>query len=204
MTRRAVSKTNAHWSENQKIEAVQAFVLFGKVPTVAAMTGIPKGTIAQWKLQQWWKDLESELRQSDDMELSGKLKRVIDKSVDVITDRLELGDFFYDQKSGEVRRKPVSLRDAHIVAKDMIDKKRVLENKPTQITEHKIEDRLLDLKRKFEEFALSFQRPQEKIIEGEIIDAIHDQRPPGLQEGIRVDQENWGSQENRSPSESPP
>lgn len=171
MARRAVGAVNKHWSESQRIEAVQAFVMFGKVPTVAAMTGIPKGTIAQWKIQQWWKDLESEIRNSDDIELSGKLKRVVDKSIGVIEDRLELGDFYYDQKSGEVRRKPVSLRDAHIVAKDMIDKKRILENKPTAITEHKIEDRLLDLKRKFEEFALSFQRPQERVIEGEIIDA---------------------------------
>ena len=204
MRRRAIDAVNRHWSESQKIEAVQAFVMFGKVPVVAAMTGVPKGTIAQWKLQDWWKDLESEIRASDDIELSGKLKRVIDKSIDVVADRLDQGDWFYDQKSGEVRRKPVSLRDAHTVAKDMIDKKRILENKPTSITEHKIDDRLLDLKKKFEEFALNFQKPAEKVIEAdyeEIDYALHEGRKEGLQEGIRLDQEDGGLEEDSRESE---
>lgn len=170
MRRRAVDAVNKHWSESQKLEAVQAFIMFGKTPQVEAATGIPRGTIAQWKLQNWWKDLEAELRSSDDIELSGKLKKVVDKSIDVIADRLENGDFVYNQKDGKLMRKPVSIRDAHVVAKDLIDKKRVLDNKPTSITEHKIEDRLVDLQKRFEEFALSFQRANsEKVIEGEVI-----------------------------------
>lgn len=183
--RRAVSAEGKWWSESQKIEAVQAYIIFGKVPAVAAATGIPKGTISQWKLLDWWKDMEAELRQSDDIELSGRLKKTLDKSLDVVMDRLEQGDFVYNQKTGELNRKPVSMRDAHTVTKDLIDKRRVLDNKPTQITENRVEDRLLVLAKKFEEFALSFKKEkEEKVIDAEVteipIDAIYEERKEGL------------------------
>lgn len=166
--RRAKDSVGKWWSQGQKIEAVQAYIVFGKAPQVEAVTGIPRGTIAQWRTQEWWKELESELRSEDDIELSGRLKRTLDKSLEVVTDRLEHGDFSYDQKTGTLIRKPVSMRDAHQVTKDLIDKRRVLDNKPTHITENRVEDRLLVLAQKFEEFASSFKM---KEIKGETLDA---------------------------------
>jgi hypothetical protein len=179
--RRAQSAEGKHWSDSQKVDAVKTFVVFGNVPAVESALGVPRKTVHYWKTQQWWKDLESEIRAGDDIELSAKLKKVIDKSVEVLGDRLDKGDFVYDQKSGELKRRPVSMRDAHVVAKDLIDKKRVLDNKPTQITETRIEDRLAMLAQKFEDFALSFKR-DEKVIDGTLIyeeieadpNAVHD------------------------------
>lgn len=172
MRRRAISAEGKWWSESQKIEAVQSYIILGSVAKVAAVTNIPSKTIANWKLQDWWKDMESEFRLSDDMELSARLKKTLDKSLEVVQDRLEQGDFVYNQKTGEINRKPVSMRDAHTVTKDLIDKRRLLENKPTHITETRVEDRLAQLAQQFQNFALSFKEgKQEKIIEGEIIDA---------------------------------
>ncbi len=176
--RRAKDSVGKWWSPSQKLEAVQAHIVFGKAPLVEAATGIPRGTIAQWRTQDWWKELESELRSEDDIELSGRLKKTLDKSLDIVLDRLESGDFVYNQKDGTLMRKPVSMRDAHQVTKDLIDKRRVLDNKPTQITENRVEDRLLVLAKKFEEFALSFKK-EEKVVEHEpleIEDAIHEER----------------------------
>lgn len=173
--RRAKSADAGWWSDQQKIEAVQAFILYGKMPAVEAVTGIPRNTLSNWKYMDWWKDLEAELRASDDIELSGKLKKLIDKSVDVLADRMDKGDFFYDQKTGELRRKPVSLRDAHVVTKDLITQRRVLDNKPVQATETSMEQTLQMLASKFEEFAKTIRR-NEQVIEGEVIDAIHEER----------------------------
>ena len=184
--RRAKDSVGKWWSQSQKIEAVQSYIIFGKLPQVEAVTGIPRGTIAQWKMQDWWKELEKELRSEDDIELSGRLKRTLDKSLEVVTDRLEHGDFSYDQKTGTLIRKPVSMRDAHQVTKDLIDKRRVLDNKPTHITENRVEDRLLVLAKKFEEFALSFKK-DEKVIEHEpleVEDAVHEEREERLPEGV--------------------
>lgn len=168
--RRAKSADAGWWSDTQKIEAVQAYIMFGKMPSVEAVTGIPRNTLSNWKYSDWWKDLEAELRASDDIELSGKLKKVIDKSIDVLADRMNNGDYVYDQKTGELKRRPVSLRDAHTVAKDLITQRRVLDNKPVQATETSMEQTLLMLANKFEEFAKTIKR-NEQVIEGEVIHA---------------------------------
>lgn len=167
------------WSESQRVEAVQSYILFGKLPSVEAVTGIPRKTLANWKLTSWWKDLEKELRESDDIELSGRLKKVIDKSLEVLSDRLENGDYYYDQRAGELRRKPVNMRDAHVVLKDTIDKRRVLDNKPTHISESRTEDKLAILAQKFDEFARSFRgeviEVKPTLIE-DTNDALHEER----------------------------
>lgn len=175
--RRAKSAESGWWSDQQKIEAVQSYILLGKMPAVEALTGIPRNTLSNWKYTDWWKDLEAELRASDDIELSGKLKKVIDKSIDILADRLDKGDFFYDQKTGELRRKPVSMRDTHAVAKDLITQRRVLDNKPVQATETSMEQTLQMLAAKFADFAKTIKE-KERVIEAEVVDAIHEERTP--------------------------
>jgi hypothetical protein len=145
------------------------------MPKVTAATGIPTQTLHNWKQQQWWRDLEAEMRASDDIALSGRLKKIVEKTLDVVEDRLEHGDFYYDQKTGQLMRKPVAIRDAHVISKDLITQSRVLDNKPTAIREVKAEDTLQLLAEKFAEFAANFKKT-EKVIEGEVIDAIHEER----------------------------
>lgn len=120
----------SEWSENKKIEVVTTYLVLGKSNLVAAATGVPEGTIRYWKTEPWWKELVDQIQHEDDVELDAKLKKRIDKALDLVNDRLENGDFLYDPKTGEFVRKPVGVRDGWKVASEMIDKQNLLRKKP--------------------------------------------------------------------------
>ncbi len=177
-----------NWSEAKKVEVVTTYLALGKAPMVEAVTGVPRQTIRIWKMQQWWKDLEREIRNEEDGELDAKLSRIIDKSLDAVSERLDNGEFILDSRSGHIKRVPVKMRDAQRVSSELLDKRNLIRGKPTSITEKvSVEDVVRKLAEQFAEFV---RKPTEKVIEGEVvIDALHDQRETGLinLEGVNND-----------------
>lgn len=183
------SNHKKNWSDRKKIEVVTSYLALGKAPMVEAVTGVPSQTIRIWKMQSWWKDLVREIQMSEDQELDGKLTKIIDKSIDVINDRLEHGEFILDSRSGKVKRVPVKLRDTHRVTSDLLDKRNVLRGKPTSITERvSTEDVLKKLAQQFQEFTkfqktrlIESDQPVEYIEENQ--NSVHEKWPTGLQDG---------------------
>lgn len=175
-----------HWPEKKKIEAVTTYLALGKFPFVAQVTGIPLETLRTWKKQEWWSDLESQIRTEENQELDTKLSKIVNKSLDVVVDRLENGEFYMD-KTGKVHRVPVKLKDATKVTSDLLDRRSLIRKEPArQLAEKQesVNERLLSLAEQFAAIALGKDpRKAEKIIEGEIIDAIPEERKEGLQQG---------------------
>ena len=154
--RRSVEARRKRWSDSQKTEAVQMYMILGSVKLVAGALKIPFDTLKVWKQSEWWKTLEGELRVQEDLQLSARLTKIVNKSYDVVEDRLEHGDFVYDQKTGTMRRKPVNMRDAHKVAVDLMDKKDMLIERHIageSVTTDKIEKTLSDLAASFAKIA---------------------------------------------------
>lgn len=153
--RRAVNaETNKRWSDSQKIEAVQTYLALGQISTTAAVLKIPEITLRVWKSKDWWKEIENDLRVQDDLQLSARLQRIISKSLDQVEDRLANGDYIYDQKTGELKRKPVNMKDAHKVAVDLVDKREYIVNKaPAQLSVDAIDEKLNKLAEKFAQIA---------------------------------------------------
>lgn len=118
---------NSHWPVEKKIEAVTAFLTLGNLRQVAAVVGVSYGMVKQWKLMPWWKELEAEIIASRRVTQVNKLSKIVDKSLDVIGDRLEKGDFIYNNKSGEVIRKPVNLKDATSAANALMQRSAIIE-----------------------------------------------------------------------------
>ena len=109
---------NTHYSPKQRLEVVTAYLMLGKVSLVAASTGVPEETIHRWKAQDWFKKMVADVRSQSNVEVSGRLSQVIDRTVNDINDRLEHGDFQYDSKSGTLVRKPIVAKGAgEIIAK---------------------------------------------------------------------------------------
>ena len=170
-----------NWSEAKKVEVVTTYLAMGKAPMVEAITGVPRQTIRIWKMQPWWKDLEREIRNEEDGELDAKLSRIIDKSLDAVSERLDNGEFILDSRTGHIKRIPVKMRDAQKVTTELIDKRNLIRGRPTSITEKiSVEDIVRNLAKQFAEFV---KKPSEKVIEGEVIDALHDEWTPRLQTG---------------------
>lgn len=153
--RSITAKTNKQWSDQQKMEAVQTYLLLGNLAMTSRVLGIPEITLRVWKRSGWWQDCVAEIRSAERMELSTKLKKIVNASLAVVEDRLVNGDFQFDQKSGEVIRKPVNMKDAHRVAMDMQERQDILEKADSHetATEDGVESKLLKLAEKFAEMA---------------------------------------------------
>mgnify|MGYP006283174323 CR=1 FL=1 len=190
--RSITAKTNKSWSDKQKVEAVQHYLLVGNLALTARVMGIPEITIRQWKTTEWWKNVVEDLKLQENMQLSARLKNLVEASLVAVTDRLENGDFMYDQKTGQMIRKPVNIRDAHKVATDLMEKRTMLEKAAAPAQEQTQDvDRLEQLAEKFASFVLKKTEQAPVIVDVTDVvvkedNALHDERPQGLQEGVRA------------------
>lgn len=165
--RRPVEAEGRRWGTSQKVEAVTTYLMLGNLTLTANLVKIPRNTLKQWKAMEWWKEMEAELRVQDDLQLGNRLKKIISKSYDVIEDRLENGDFIYDSKEGCLKRKPVSMKDTHLVARDLIDKRELLIDRHLEeksVSEDKVAKTLADLAEKLTSFAESVNKKPEVLV----------------------------------------
>lgn len=147
-------KNGFMWTEDTKLKVVTTYLATGSLRLAAAMVNVPIDTVNRWHRLDWWKEYEQELRTSENMEMSAKLKKIVDKSLDTIVDRLDEGDPMYDPRTGQVIRVPLKARDAIKAMESAVDKRQILNNQPTKIVEQRtIEDRLTRLSLEFEKFA---------------------------------------------------
>ncbi len=137
-----VKKKKNH-SDETKINAAKAFLVLGSIKLVSATLKIPEPTLFIWKRTEWWGNLIKELQIQENIVLSAKLKNIVEKSHEVVLDRLENGEFIYDQKAGKLIRKPVALRDAHKVAVDLTNQREMLKiTEQVQVAEEDIKTKL--------------------------------------------------------------
>jgi hypothetical protein len=127
----------------------------GNLALTAATLSIPEVTMRRWKATPWWKQMVEDIRNEENLQLDAKLSKVVDKSVEALLDRVEKGDFQYDQKTGSMIRKPISARDASTVTRDMIDRRELLQGKKIveKNNERKMDEKLLKLAEEFAKFS---------------------------------------------------
>lgn len=166
--RRKKPGTPGHWSDTQKIELITTWLATGNLALSAATHKIPEITARQWKAQPWWKQMVDEIRAAENLELDSKLAKIVQKTTDQLLDRVENGDFQYDQKTGQLVRKPISARDAAKVTTDMLDRRELLQGKKqeAQDSSKKMEDKLLKLAEELSRFA---RAKEVKELPGEVI-----------------------------------
>lgn len=186
------------WSDSDKVKAVTTYLAVGKLPLVEVVTGVPRSTLKQWRLQPWWKELEEEIRREDEYELDAKLSKLIDKSLDAVAERIENGEFRIS-KTGQIQRVPVTLKDVHRVAVDLVDKRNLIRGKPTsRVEKSETVDTLQKLAAQFAEWVKNSMKPEPKIVEGEVL-AVHEERETGLQDRVQqVPQPEETKEESRS------
>lgn len=186
ITKRNVKAGKKHkkftsWTPAQKMEVVKSVLATGNMRIAAAMHGVGYSLVREWKGQAWWAAMEAELRSEQNIELDAKLTQIVDKSLDATLDRVENGDFIYDQKSGEIRRKPVNLRDVHRVAIDTIKQRDDLRGTTDDgVVKVTVEEQLKMLAENLAQWV----KTQKPVIElNEVEDAVYEEREAGLQDG---------------------
>lgn len=179
-------KKNGTWPIEKRIEVVSQFLVLGNLKLVAAMTGVSYDLVRQWKTQTWWKELETEIRQTQNIEMDTKLSKIVDKSLDAVLDRVENGDFFWDQQAKKIKRKPVALRDVARVSVDILSKRELLRGNATErkeTTQASIADQLKLLATEF----AKWQTKTPEVIDLEMVEVIDVKEDQGHQTGEVVD-----------------
>jgi len=142
------------WPEEKRIEVASLYAS-GVVSSkdLERLTGVPNTAIRTWRTQDWWPELLEKIHSTVDHDTVSKFTKIVDDSLNVIQDRLIHGDHVYNKRTGEIRRKPVSMRDATVVAATVVDKRQLLRGKPTSRTEKvSVDARLLKLAEEFKRF----------------------------------------------------
>lgn len=191
--RKLTDPSKTRYSEKQKYEAVALYKMLGSLPSVCKATGISLHTLKNWHVQDWWKEYEHEVTHEGRVKLTGKLARIRDSAMKVVEDRLENGDFHYDQKLSKIIRKPVNAHVANKIMNDTVDRSVLLEKLNTEAqvrsSHEKIADRLLKLHEDFARMAHKNYGKDKDIIDAEVIeeetDALSEEREAGLQDGKR-------------------
>lgn len=163
-----------HWSEAQRLEAVTLWLMTGSWVSVSAATNIPSDTLRHWKMQDWWKEAETSIRHQANIKISGRLQRIIDKSADIILDRLENGDIHFDPKTGKITRKEINAKVATEILTKSIDKDILIQKIETapETKEEAIMDRLKAIQEQLRKTVKT--KPEPVVIEAEV---IHVQEP---------------------------
>lgn len=158
------------WSDQKKMELIQAYVVMGNLRLAASTLNIPEVTARKWKAQPWWKEAELEIRKGSKLQLSGKLSDLVTKVFQSLEDRVENGDWVHNPKTGKLERKPVSAAVINNIMKDTISQSVSLEKLGMEeaASQEGIEARLEKLREELLQAAGKLKKPV--VIEGEIID----------------------------------
>lgn len=150
------ASTNKRWSDKQKLEAVNTYLVLGNLALTSRMLGIPEITLRVWKASEWWREVVEDIKTQERVELSNRLKKIVEAAHGVVENRLVNGDPVLNQKTGEIVMKPVAMKDAHRVAVDLLNQKEAVEraNKPAEQKVSSNDDKLKQLAERFAEFAV--------------------------------------------------
>ena len=146
-----------NWTYDTKLTVCELILQTQNHRLVAEMTEVPLETIRDWKKQEWWPDIVNEVQKIRRAELNTRLSKIVDTALTKIEDRLENGDYVLNNKTGEIIRKPVSLKDANAVAKDILGQQISMQRADSEV---KIETDAKDL---LQNLAKEFAKLNRKI-----------------------------------------
>lgn len=157
---------NKWHSEDDRIRAASVYAVTGNAQRTAEITGIPAGTIRQWKTQNWWPQVIDRVRTEHDDEVDAKISKIIDQTLTQIEDRVENGDYVINMKTGEVlkERAPMKGKDVAVVTSIMMDKRDLIRRKEkTNIEQQSTQQLIKGLLEEFRKFT------GQKTVEGEVL-----------------------------------
>jgi hypothetical protein len=145
------------WFPQQtKVDACTYYCVYGDFDKVSELTKVPTEKLRMCHQEPWWVEIQKRVYVEQNENLSSRINDVLDKSLVEIKDRLEHGDFFYDRKAGELKRKPVETKTLAILFDNLTTKRQLVRGEPTAISAKVgVEDRLTQLAESFEKFAKS-------------------------------------------------
>lgn len=142
------------YSDEKKLEVVTIYLSTQSRQETSNISGVPLQTINSWMKSKWWDSACSKVRTLDKSKKLAKISRIVNQALDMVADRIENGDYIYDQKTGEVRRMPMSAKNAISASSVMIDRFLLLNKSFEDIQDKKdTNEKLSQLADAFTQFA---------------------------------------------------
>ena len=107
------------YADDDRRAAVAAYLSTGTFTGVEKVTGIDKRTVRGWRQHEWWDVLSAEIAEGLDDECKAKLRKVMSAGLDITLKKLP----------------QANARDAATISAVAIDKLRLLDGKPTRISD---------------------------------------------------------------------
>ena len=170
---------NGAWSWQKKLEVATKYNELGNMRLVSELTGVPYSCLVEWKRSDWWPTLIEEVRKQKQLAKVKKMGDIVDRSLEILQDRLENGDQIYDPKSQEIKRVPISMRDASKTATEILDKQIKLEEMANRVEVQRetVQETLKLMATEFSKWTKRQSTKDAETIEyKELTDAIHEER----------------------------
>jgi transposase-like protein len=174
--------SSKQFSSALKHKAIKLYMENGNLSLTARVLDVPFNTMQHWRYRtNWWPELEKRFQEESDRKLAAKMEKLVAKAVDKVEDRIENGDSILDSKTGDVIQVPLKAKDLTTTIKVLSDRTDVLIGRATKdgIAKEMMQDRLAKLAK---EFAAFNRTAQEKVIEGELLEATITQEDHDLDE----------------------
>lgn len=144
-------ESNGRWTWEKKYSVVATFLKTGNIRETGDLTGVSWMTIESWRKQPWWLDLVQQIKNTDYTVLDNQLSKLINKSLGSIEDALDNGEMILNNKTGELVRKPVAVRDATRIASELMQRKQSLQKSmmQEQVTQVTVQETLKALAQEF-------------------------------------------------------
>lgn len=164
-----------HWSEKKQLEVVTTYLALGNLSETSRVCNVPMRTVTLWKSQEWWSKLVNDIQSGEGQRTDNKMSKTIDKALDMLMERMEQGDYQYDQKTGRLVKVPLKARDLERVVGGLFDKRQLIRKQPTNIKASDLgqADRLAQLATQFAQLVGQKVEPEKLVneyIEGECSD----------------------------------
>ena len=183
-----LAPSGASW--NKRMDAVARYMLLGNMRVVSEQVGVTYNQLVEWKRSPWWPEMVETIRRQKKGKTNQSITKIIEQSLDVIEDRLENGDFIMNNKTGEIVRKPVGVKEATTIAHQLLQRQQAIEELEAKLSsnEDTVQETLSLLAKEFQKWNKTKRVSKdnenaEDLPFVEIIDAVHDQREARLQEG---------------------
>ena len=151
-----------------KIASAALWCVLGSSRKVAKMLNMPDITIRSWYREPWWHMAVREVRKNKNEEFDAKLTGLLDDTIVEIQERLMHGETVVD-KTGELRRVPVSTRNLATLLGIVYDKRALTRGDPTsKVVRVDTNEHLAEVAKKLSKMVDKIPQPIEKItIDGE-------------------------------------
>lgn len=171
------AKLEAH-PEEKRYEVARLILSTGNKRLASEMSNIPLNTIRAWEKTPWWPNVVEEIKREQRSELTSRLGKITQVALEIMEDRLENGEFILNNKTGELIRKPVGLRDANQTAQNLLTQRIKLEelNEKVSSKEETVNEVLKQLATEFSKFTRKKDKAVDVPFVEEVTDAVHEER----------------------------